>query len=167
MFTEYVKKDVKTYVCVLFVKAYCVCVLLWLGCECYDQYMHKTVVNSRVNLFSPLCICSFSYKTESSFFCIYLTFSLYFWFKVTVLRTILGLDVTSSRNHHVVKSHEPAIAHLLCPVWRGGRGWTRKLTRWVLSFLTAQRKDKWDLVSHSQTYSLLHILTYFCSLILN
>lgn len=101
---------------------------------------------------------------QFNLFLIYLTFSLFFHFKVTVLRTILGLDVTSSRNHHAVNYHEPAIAHPLFPVWRGGRGWTRKLMRWELSFLAAWRKEKWDLVSHSQTYSLLHIITYSHSL---
>jgi len=43
-------------------------------------------------------------------------FFLSFHFKVTVSRTILGLDVTLSRNHPAVKYHDPAIAHLLCPV---------------------------------------------------
>ncbi len=106
--------------------------------------MHKAIVNSKVDLFSS-CL----YIPDSSMYCIYRTLTVYFHFKVTVLRTILGLDVTSSRNHHAVKYHKPAIAHLLCPAWKGGRGWTRKLMRWVMSFLTTQSKEKWDLVSHS------------------
>lgn len=95
------------------------------------------------------CICL--NKTDSFIYFICLTSSLFFHLKVTVSRTILGLDVTSSRNHHAVKYHDPAIAHLLCLVWRGERGWTRKLMRWELSFLTAWRKEKSNLVPFIQT----------------